>query len=54
MNISKYCDFLLEEKVSKKNGKTYHCITIRFGDYCFPILFLTKAKYDEMVATLSK
>lgn len=54
MNISKYTELLLEEKISKKTNKTYYCISIRFKDFTFPLLFISKAKYDEMVDTLSK
>ena len=54
MNISKYTELLLEEKVSKKTNKTYYCISIRFQDFTFPLLFLTKAKYEEMKSSLSK
>lgn len=54
MNISKYTELLLEEKISKKTNKPYYCISIRFQDFTFPLLFLTKSKYDEMVSALSK
>lgn len=54
MNISKYTELLLEEKISKKTNNTYYCISIRFQDFTFPLIFITKAKYEEMVTALSK
>lgn len=53
MNISKYCEFLLEEKVSKA-GKNYYCISVRFDTFTYPLVFLTKDRYDLMVQSLSK
>lgn len=52
MNITKYCEFLLESKHSDKKNKDYYCISIRFRDYSFPILFLTQSKYKEMLEKL--
>lgn len=54
MNISKYCEFLLEEKVSSKTGKPYYCISVRFDTFTYPLVFLTKDRYDIMVQSLSK
>lgn len=52
MNITKYCEFLLENKHSERKNKDYYCITIRFKDFSFPIIFLTEKKYNEMLEEL--
>lgn len=52
MNISKYCEFILDSKVSKKTNKTYYCITLRIKDSEFPLLFISEKKYNEMKNTL--
>lgn len=52
MNISKYVEFLLEEKVSSKTNKPYYCITLKIGEFSFPLLFLSSKKYEEMKKAL--
>ena len=44
MNISKYCDFYLVEKVSKKTNQTYYAITLRINEVDYVLQFLTKDK----------
>lgn len=53
MNITKYCEFLLEKKHSDKKNKDYYCITIRFKTYSFPLIFITESKYKEMIDSLN-
>ena len=52
MNITKYCEFLLENKHSDKKNKDYYCISIKFKDFIFPIVFLTESKYHKMLEEL--
>lgn len=52
MNITKYCEFLLESKHSDKKNKDYYCISIRFGDFSFPIIFLSESKYNNILESL--
>lgn len=48
MNISKYCEFLLEKKHSDKKNTDYYCVTLRIKDFDFPIIFLNEKKYNEI------
>lgn len=52
MNITKYCEFILEKKHSDKKGKDYYCISIRFNDYSFPLFFISESKYNDMLNNL--
>lgn len=52
MNISKYVDFYLVEKQSKKNI-TYYAIVMRIQDNDYVLQFLTKDRYDAMKSSLS-
>ena len=53
MNISKYVDFLLVEKVSKKNNLPYYAIVLRVKDDEFVLQFLNQSRYDKLKASLS-
>lgn len=52
MNITKYCEFILEKKHSDKKNKDYYCISIRFKDFSFPLIFLNESKYNKMLDEL--
>ena len=52
MNITKYCEFLLESKHSDRKNKDYYCISIRFGTFSFPLIFITESKYKQMLENL--
>lgn len=53
MNISKYVDFMLVEKVSNKTNKTYYAITLRVGEKEYVLQFLNKDAYDNLKSSLS-
>ena len=53
MNISKYVDFLLVEKTSKKNNLPYYAIVMRIKDNDYVLQFLTKDRYDLLKSSLS-
>lgn len=53
MNISKYVDFVLVEKVSKKNNKPYYAIVLRIKDNDYVLQFLSKDRYENLKASLS-
>lgn len=52
MNITKYCEFILERKHSDKKNKDYFCISIRFKDFSFPLVFISENKYNDMLNDL--
>lgn len=53
MNISKYVDFILEERVSKKNNKPYYAIILRVADKDYVLQFLSKDAYELLKTSLS-
>lgn len=53
MNISKFVDFLLVEKVSKKNNLPYYAIVLRVKDNDYVLQFLTKDRYEILKSSLS-
>lgn len=53
MNISKYVDFILEEKISKKTNQPYYAIIMRVKDKEFILQFLNKDAYDLLKSSLS-
>lgn len=53
MNITKYCEFLLEKKHSDKKNKDYYCVTIRFKDFSFPLIFISESQYTKMLESLN-
>lgn len=52
LNISKYLEFILIEKVSKKTQQPYYAIALKFKDYEFPLIFLTKDKFELLKSNL--
>lgn len=54
MNISKYCDFYLVEKMSKKNNQPYYAIVLRVNNVDYVLQFLKKSSYDLLLSSLSK
>jgi hypothetical protein len=53
MTISKYVDFALVEKQSKKTGNTYYAIVLRIKDKEYVLQFLNKDAYDNLMSSLS-
>lgn len=54
MNISKYVDFYVVEKTSKKSNVPYYAIVLRLFDNDYVLQFLTKDRYDAIVNSCSK
>ena len=53
MNISKYVDFYLVEKTSKKTNTTYYAIVMRLKDTDYVLQFLNKDRYDMLTQSLN-
>ena len=52
MNISKYVEFILEKKHSNKKNIDYYCISLKAGEFSFPLIFISEKKYEEMSKSL--
>lgn len=53
MNISKYVDFYVVEKTSKKSNVPYYAIVLRIFDKDYVLQFLTKDRYDSILSSIS-
>ena len=53
-NISKYVDFYVVKKTSKKTNNDYYALVLRLFEKDYFISFINESRYNDILTKLSK